>query len=320
MSAQSPAPSPAPTQGSAAPAQGAPAVAAAGGFYIYPRNGQSEQQQSTDRYACHTWAHQQTGFDPTVSGGGVAPNEEAAKRSEYGRAMTACLDARGYSVRYAAPTYVVPAGPAPIASASVQHYSVGPQLKYRPFEAQIDGGYSIATGKTKQYLDNGSNVGLGFAWFPTSALPLGLRVDGSYSSFDARNALLDLNGAGYTYGHEHIYGGDADLQLDLAHRSSRAKLYLFGGLGWYREQTELRQVSWVNGTVCGWYFCGPGYFPALTAAESVTSAWHKSWNAGIGWEIAVADRTSFFIEARYQRILPNDGNMQFVPIKVGLRF
>jgi opacity protein-like surface antigen len=184
----------------------------------------------------------------------------------------------------------------------------------------IDGGYTIATGNTKQELDNGSNVGLGFAWFPTSALPLGVRVDGSYSSFRARDALLDMNGSDYSYGHEHIYGGDADLQLDLAHRSSRSKLYLFGGFGWYREQTELRQVSWVNGVVCGWYFCAPGYVPAVTARDSTTSPWRKSWNAGIGWEVAVAERTSFFIEARYQRILPNDSGMQFVPIKVGLRF
>jgi uncharacterized protein HemX len=34
-------------------------------LYIYPNKGQSPEQQSRDRYDCHLWAVQQTGFDPT---------------------------------------------------------------------------------------------------------------------------------------------------------------------------------------------------------------------------------------------------------------
>jgi Glycine zipper len=34
-------------------------------LYIYPNKGQSAEQQSRDRYECHTWAVQQTGVDPT---------------------------------------------------------------------------------------------------------------------------------------------------------------------------------------------------------------------------------------------------------------
>jgi len=41
----------------------------------------------------------QTGFDPSQSGGGVSASENAARRSEYLRAIGACLDARGYTVR-----------------------------------------------------------------------------------------------------------------------------------------------------------------------------------------------------------------------------
>ena len=33
---------------------------------IYPAKGQSKEQQSKDRYECHTWAVQETGFDPTI--------------------------------------------------------------------------------------------------------------------------------------------------------------------------------------------------------------------------------------------------------------
>jgi hypothetical protein len=68
-------------------------------FYIYPQNGQSKEQQAADRFECHTWAKNQTGFDATEENGGVAPAEASVKRGEYRRAMSACLEARGYSVK-----------------------------------------------------------------------------------------------------------------------------------------------------------------------------------------------------------------------------
>jgi len=73
----------------------APAAPAAG-IIAYPRNGQNEQQQATDKFQCHTWAKGQTGFDPTSQSSSSAT---AGIRSAYGRAMAACLDARGYTVR-----------------------------------------------------------------------------------------------------------------------------------------------------------------------------------------------------------------------------
>lgn len=34
---------------------------------IYPMKGQSNEQLSKDRYECHLWAVQQSGFDPTIA-------------------------------------------------------------------------------------------------------------------------------------------------------------------------------------------------------------------------------------------------------------
>lgn len=70
-----------------------------GDLYVYPRNGQSIEQQATDRYECHRWAVGETGFDPTQPSGGVAPTQATERRGAYYRAMTACLEGRGYSVR-----------------------------------------------------------------------------------------------------------------------------------------------------------------------------------------------------------------------------
>jgi hypothetical protein len=73
-----------------------PATGAGAGLIVYPRNGQSDQQQSTDKFQCHTWAKAQTGFDPTSQ---ASAGAGGGSRANYGRAMAACLDARGYTVR-----------------------------------------------------------------------------------------------------------------------------------------------------------------------------------------------------------------------------
>src|SRR5581483_2552692 len=213
------------------PGQSSAVPSAAGGNYLKldPKNGQSEQQQWTDRYDCHRWARMQSGFDPTQQPAGGAPSDPA-KTAEYRRALTACLESKGYAVHWgAAPTSSVPAAapppPATTKSTHVRSYAAASELKYRPLVAQIHGGYTVTTGTTDRYLDGGANVGFGFTWFPSSVLPLGLRIDGSYSRFHARNALLDLYGGAFTSGHEDFYGGDADLHLDLAHASPFFKMY-----------------------------------------------------------------------------------------------
>lgn len=68
-------------------------------LFVYPKNGQSSEQQANDRYECHRWAVGQTGFDPTLPGGGVATAQAVQKRNDYFRADASCLEGRGYTVR-----------------------------------------------------------------------------------------------------------------------------------------------------------------------------------------------------------------------------
>jgi len=68
-------------------------------IFVYPREGQGEEQVAFDRYECHRWASDETGFDPTQPWGGVAEDRAGALRDAYLRAMTACLEGRGYTVR-----------------------------------------------------------------------------------------------------------------------------------------------------------------------------------------------------------------------------
>jgi hypothetical protein len=66
-------------------------------LYVYPKNGQSKQQTENDRYQCHEWAVGQTGFDPINPANDT--HASTATPANYKRAVTACLEARGYSVR-----------------------------------------------------------------------------------------------------------------------------------------------------------------------------------------------------------------------------
>jgi hypothetical protein len=100
--------------------------------YAYPQQGQNPQQATSDQSECGSWASQQTGFNPTapagswaggsVAGtggpvglfGGIQRREERRefrrerwegqtaadfRQDGYGRALDACLSARGYAVR-----------------------------------------------------------------------------------------------------------------------------------------------------------------------------------------------------------------------------
>ncbi|MBN1545938.1 MAG: hypothetical protein JW902_04690 [Syntrophaceae bacterium] len=69
-------------------------------LFIYPRRGQNEKQQAEDQYQCHRWAVGQTGYDPTTTGYTIPNSQQSVNRAnDYFRAMTTCLEARGYTVR-----------------------------------------------------------------------------------------------------------------------------------------------------------------------------------------------------------------------------
>ena len=67
--------------------------------FVYPKNGQSAEQQSKDRYECHRWAVDRSAFDSTKFGGGAGNQARDTTREAYERAQAACLEARGYSVK-----------------------------------------------------------------------------------------------------------------------------------------------------------------------------------------------------------------------------
>jgi hypothetical protein len=64
-------------------------------WFVYPSRGQSPQQTANDRYDCGKWATNESGYDPDLR---VHRNPETGPVA-YGRALSACLEGRGYAVR-----------------------------------------------------------------------------------------------------------------------------------------------------------------------------------------------------------------------------
>jgi hypothetical protein len=108
-----PAPAPAATIPASIPAPTAAAVVLPAGsssaaapaqpkgpkVFLYPKNGQSADQQARDRFECYRFAVAQSGFDPMRAPGGVTATQNAEPQSDYERAQAACFDARGYTIR-----------------------------------------------------------------------------------------------------------------------------------------------------------------------------------------------------------------------------
>ena len=66
---------------------------------VYPKNGQSKDQQAADRFECHSWAKRPNRIRSDRTGRrGVQSGDVDRIRSNYNRAMSACLQGRGYQV------------------------------------------------------------------------------------------------------------------------------------------------------------------------------------------------------------------------------
>jgi hypothetical protein len=54
---------------------------AAAEVFVYPKQGQSQEQFEKDQFACHNWAKQQTGVDPSQPSASASASPSAAPQS-----------------------------------------------------------------------------------------------------------------------------------------------------------------------------------------------------------------------------------------------
>lgn len=196
-------------------------------------------------------------------------------------------------------------------------------FQYRPLHVQLAGGVILPEGTVRHDLDSASSMSLGITWQPTSHLPLAVRVDGLYASFDDRSPLLDQAstnlGTTVDWGHTQMWGGDVDVELDTL-LSRGVRLYLLAGGGWYDRRDSYYQRQIFDGVLCGFYFCRRGAFLASVRVGRTSTGMMFAENAGAGLEFSLGQGASFFVEARYMRFSQHGQRLEFVPIRAGLRF
>jgi hypothetical protein len=220
--------------------------------------------------------------------------------------------------------YIYPLGAAmlfgSVVPALAQGY-YGPHYD-NPVHFYVDGGYTVTTGQTSNYLDNGWNIGGGVQWRPEPG-PLSLRLDLNYSRNDASNQLLQ---EGSVADQTHIDDGWADLftfDLDGVYDipfANGVKAYLMAGGGGAYRRISLTQTVGFQGYYCdGWWgFCESGFVPGDVLVDR-TSTTRWEWNAGVGVNFPLYGGQSWFVEARYTE-MQTPVRTSFVPIRVGFRF
>jgi hypothetical protein len=73
-------------------------LAAAADVFVFPKNGQTKEQQEQDEFGCYKWAKEQTGFDPNkpvAQAAAPAPKGGAASGAAKGAAVGAIGGAIG---------------------------------------------------------------------------------------------------------------------------------------------------------------------------------------------------------------------------------
>ena len=68
-------------------------------LFAYPKNAQATEQQATDRIECQHWATDQAGINPPQGNSAATIAASSARRQDFLRAQSACLEGRGYSVK-----------------------------------------------------------------------------------------------------------------------------------------------------------------------------------------------------------------------------
>lgn len=205
------------------------------------------------------------------------------------------------------------------AMAQGYYYGPGPD---RPLHFYVDGGYSVMTGQTSNYLDNGWNVGGGVQWRPAPG-PFSLRGDVSYSRSDATNQLLDEGSVENQTQIDHGWGDLVTFDLDGVFDipvGGGVKAYLMAGGGGAYRRISLTQTEGFGGYYCdGWSgFCHGGFFPGdVLVQRDSTTRWE--WNAGAGINFPLYGGQSWFIEARYTQ-MQTPVPTSYIPVRVGFRF
>ena len=158
--------------------------------------------------------------------------------------------------------------------------SAGAQFSSNPFQIGASAGIAFPTGDLGEIAGTGYNVTVALGYKP-ALNPIGVRVEAAYNQFGLEGVDGNVNIPAFT----------GNLVYSLPGISFSP--YVIGGAGLYRTNVDID---------------GGG-----SAGEN-----HFGFNAGGGIKIPLSSSFETFVEARYNRVTVDNGNMSFIPITVGI--
>ena len=152
----------------------------------------------------------------------------------------------------------------------------------KPLQFGISGGAAVPTSDLSDISNTGWNFN-GHVGFNTRVIPLGIRIDGGYSSFGFKQGV---NG--------DVHFGNITGNFIYKVPAPTVTPYILGGAGWYHLGAS-----------------SPGFFSG--------SSDKFGWNVGGGISMPLSGFDTF-IEAKYTQIETSGTSMKYVPITFGVMF
>ncbi|HEX2693573.1 MAG TPA: outer membrane beta-barrel protein [Gemmatimonadaceae bacterium] len=169
--------------------------------------------------------------------------------------------------------------------AAAAFVSVGSPIQaqaYNPFQIGAAAGVAIPTGDFGNDADLGYNVTFAVGYKPQFT-PVGVRLEAAYNQ-------MGISGGGGNF-NIPAFTGNLIFGLPIA----MASPYVIGGAGLYRTNVDIQGLG--------------------SGGEN-----HFGFNIGGGIKVPFSSSFETFVEARYNRVTLDQGNISFVPITVGIMF
>lgn len=204
--------------------------------------------------------------------------------------------------------------------ASAQGYgSYAPRSEV--FQGHVMLGYSLTSGTTADFLEDGGLIDGGFSFFPEGG-PVGLRVDLSYGYHNATSQLLQYGEQSTGYAVDNGYGEIGAVSVGAVVRaawSSHSHVYALAQIGESDVRVQLNQSNNGSGSYCNPFYCGSDYNGRDSTTVYDRSIDRFSWNLGVGVEFPLRGGQNLFLEAQYRRI-ETPTPLEYWPLAVGWRF
>jgi len=183
------------------------------------------------------------------------------------------------------------------------------------FAFNAGAGFTTPVGTTGDSLDTGWNVraGVGYNFLPW----VGANVDFGFDSMGINSTTL--GGLGVGGGTVRVFSATFDPIVHLTPKQ-KVDLYLTGGGGYFREETQLTNPGVATGLFGNPYF---GYYPAQYETNFVVGSYSVNkpgLDGGVGIAFGSKWGGRFFAEARYVRIFSGAGyHTDYLPVTFGFR-